>query len=102
MPIARLVAMRYYAYALGFQAHREKGVAAVLMSRPQDAFAVITGYHTSNPNDAWENQNPMYLSLFGDNFLPGDERTAKVRLAVTSIDKAMKQPLKLYESFLIE
>src|ERR1043166_7535920 len=96
MPITRLAAMRYYAYPFAFQGDTERGMAAVLMSRPQDAFAVITGYDTDDPKDAWKNQNPMYLSLFGNDLLPGDERTVKVRLAATRLDKAMTQPLKHY------
>jgi len=36
------------------------------MSRPQDCFAVVSGYDTPNENDPFKNQNPLYLSLFGD------------------------------------
>jgi hypothetical protein len=42
------------------------------------------------------------FSLFGDDLLPGDERSAKVRLVLTALDAELSQPLKLYESFITE
>lgn len=99
MPTAQWCPVRYYAYPFGFQADLEKRVAAVLMSRPEDCFAVISGYDTPNQEDAFKNQNPMYLSLFGDDLVPGYERSVKVRMAVTPLDDTLSQPQKLYEAF---
>ena len=87
---------------VAFQADMDKRVAAVLMSRPEDCFAVTSGYNTDDPEDAWKVQNPLYLSLFGSDFVPGTERTAHVRLAITALDDDMSQPLALYRQFLTD
>ena len=88
IPTAQFRPQREYAVPVAFQADMEKRVAAVLMSRPQDCFAVTSGYNTDDPEDAWKVQNPLYLSLFGSDFVPGTERTAHVRLAITTLDDA--------------
>jgi hypothetical protein len=93
---------RYFDFPIIMSADVEQGVAAVLMSRPEDCFAVISGYESDNDDDPFADQNPLYMSLFGDDFRVGDERTVEVRFAVTEIDETMSQPLGLYESFLVE
>lgn len=102
MPTAQWCPVRYYAYPFGFQARLERGMAAVLMSRPQDCFAVISGYDTDNEDDPFKSQNPLYLSLFGRDLLPEEEYTAKVRLVVTPLDEAMSQPMAFYQAFIAE
>ena len=93
---------RYFEFPVIMSVDAEKGVAAVLMSRPEDCYAVISGYDSDNDDDPFADQNPLYMSLFGDDFRVSDERTVEVRFAVTEIDEAMSQPLGLYESFLVE
>ncbi len=93
---------RYYAKPVMFQTDPQRRIAAVLMSRPEDCFAVVSGYNSPNENDPFKGQNPLYLSLFGNDLVIGSERTAKVRLQVTELDEVMKRPLKLYEAFLSE
>ena len=61
---------RYFESPVIMSANLEKGVAGVLMSRPQDCYAVISGYESENMKDPFRDQNPLYLSLFGDDF-PG-------------------------------
>lgn len=90
---------RFYEKPVVFQADPERRVAAVLMSRPEDCFAVVTGYHSQNPNDPFAAQNPMYLSLFGEDVLPGQEHTVRARLAVTKPDGDLSRPLALYDAF---
>ncbi|MBM4081509.1 MAG: hypothetical protein FJ278_17530 [Planctomycetes bacterium] len=90
---------RFYEKPVVFQADPARRVAAVLMSRPEDCFAVVTGYHSQNPNDPFAAQNPMYLSLFGDDLMPGQERTVRTRLAVTRLDGDLSRPLALYDTF---
>jgi hypothetical protein len=90
---------RMYELPLCMQVDADSGVAAVLMSRPEDCSAVVTGYANAHPDDPFGNQNPMYLSLFGEDLSPGDERTAHVRLAVIELDDAMQRPLEAYEAF---
>ena len=101
-PTAQFRPQREYAVPVAFQADMEKRVAAVLMSRPEDCFAVTSGYNTDDPEDAWKVQNPLYLSLFGSDFVPGTERTAHVRLAITALDDEMSQPLALFRQFLAD
>ncbi len=98
-PTAQFHPQRDYAVPVAFQADLQHRVAAVLMSTPQDCFAVTSGYNTADPNDAWKNQNPLYLSLFGDDFLPGDERTVHARLVLTALDEKLSQPLALYRAY---
>lgn len=93
---------RMYELPICMQVDAQSGVAAVLMSRPGDCYAVVTGYADAHPDDPFGNQNPMYLSLFGEDLSPGDERTARVRLAVVELDDAMQRPLKLFEAFIAE
>ncbi len=90
---------RLYELPVCMQADADTRVAAVLMSRPEDCFAVVSGYAEAHPDDPFGNQNPMYLSLFGEDLSPGDERTAHVRLAVIELDDEMRAPLELYDQF---
>jgi hypothetical protein len=90
---------RMYQLPICMQVDAESGVAAVVMSRPEDCYAVVTGYAKAHPDDPFGNQNPMYLSLFGEDLSPGDTRTARVRLAVIELDEEMQRPLEVYEQF---
>jgi hypothetical protein len=100
--IVRFSPMRYYQLPLVFATDARRRVAAVLMTRPEWCFAVSTGYHGPDPSDRFKRHNPQYLSFFGDEVRPGDERRARARLVVTELDAAMTQPLTLYEAFLRE
>ncbi len=91
---------RMYELPICMMVDEESGVAAALMSRPEDCYAVVTGYAGAHPDDPFGNQNPMYLSLFGEDLSPGDERRARVRLALMEIDDAMQRPLEAYHGFI--
>lgn len=91
---------RFHELPICIQVDEASGVAAVLMSRPEDCYAVVTGYANAHPDDPFGNQNPMYLSLFGEDLSPGDERTTHVRLAVLELDEALQCPLEAYAEFL--
>jgi hypothetical protein len=90
---------RFYELPLMMQVHPDGELAAVMMSRPEHCYAVVSGYNSGNMDDPFKSQNPLYFSLFGDDLAPGDERTARVRLAVIELDDEMKRPLELYKSF---
>ncbi len=90
---------RMYELPICMQVDSDSGVAAVLMSRREDCYAVVTGYADAHPDDPFGNQNPMYLSLFGEDLSPGDKRTARVRLALIELDDEMRRPLEAYEAF---
>lgn len=94
--------VRHYARCLAFMVDKEKTLGAVLMSTPQDCYAISTRYHADNDADRLTSYSAFDFSLFGVNVIPGDQRTVRVRLALTDLDKEMSQPLKLYQAFLAE
>ena len=100
--IARFSPVRRYKLPVCFQADREQQVAAVLMSRPEDCFAVSSGYDSPDARDRFHKHNPLYLSLFGGTLEPGVARTARARLVVTNLDEDLSQPLEHYAAFLAE
>ncbi len=100
--IARFSPVRRYKVPVCFQADRQQRVAAVLMSRPEDCFAVSSGYDSPDARDRFHKHNPLYLSLFGGALEPGVARTARARLVVTALDESLSQPLALFETFLNE
>ncbi len=100
--IARFSPVRRYKLPVCFQADRGQQVAAVLMSRPEDCFAVSSGYDSPDARDRFHKHNPLYLSLFGGTLEPGVARTARARLVVTNLDEDLSQPLEHYAAFLAE
>jgi len=99
-PTIQVCPMRYYAHCLAFMADPDDQLGIVLMSRPRDCYAISTRYHADREADRSTSYSAFDFSLFGDDFLPGDERTVKVRLAVTPLDETMSQPFELYQQFL--
>lgn len=100
--IARFSPVRRYKLPVCFQADRQQRVAAVLMSRTEDCFAVSSGYDSPDARDRFHKHNPLYLSLFGGALAPGVARTARARLVVTELDESLSQPLAHYAAFLTE
>ncbi|WP_298865626.1 hypothetical protein [uncultured Gimesia sp.] len=94
--------VRHYARCLAFMTDQEKKLGVVLMSRPQDCYAISTRYHADNDADRLTSYSAFDFSLFGDNVISGDERTVRVRLALTPLDSELSQPLKLYQTYLSE
>lgn len=90
---------RYYAAPLMYQADPDYRVAAIMMTRPEDAFAAITGYDSPNLDDPFKGQNPLYFSLFGDDLLPGSERTVRVRFEVAALEDRAGTPSAAYRRF---
>lgn len=102
MPTAPFYPVRRYAYPMAFFADPQKQVAAVLMTETRCCSAVSSRYHAEKDEDRAVTYSAADFSLFGDDLVPGDERTAHVRLVVTPLDEAMSQPLALYQAFLAE
>jgi hypothetical protein len=101
-PTVQMCPLRRYGHCLAFMADSTKQLGVVLMSRPRDCYAISSRYHAENDADRLTNYSAFDLSLFGDDLLPGDEQSVTVRLALTSLDNDLSQPLKLYEEFLAE
>jgi hypothetical protein len=83
-----------YAGALGMRRDAKSGLAAMVMSPPSDCFAVMMPYGE-------ENHRSLYLSLFGRDFKPGENATARARLVVErgiTDDRA----IEIYKAYLKE
>ena len=102
MSTAPFFPMRHYAHPLAFLADPQKQMAVVLMSQTRACAGVSCRYHAEKDEDRMTTYSAVDLSLFGDDLVPGDERTVRVRLAVTPLDETMPQPMKLYEAFITE
>ena len=74
----------------------------MLMSLPQHCYAISTRYHVEDEADRMTDYSAFDFSLFGDDLVPGDECTVKVRLALTPIDDSLAQPLACYQAFAVE
>ncbi len=99
-PTVQMCPVRRYAHCLAFATDPKQQLAVVLMARPQHCYAISTRYYADNEADRLTTYTAFDLSLFGDDLLPGDRRTVKVRLALTELDAKLTQPLKLYREFL--
>jgi len=94
--------LRQYAHPLAFVSDPDRKMAAVLMTRRESCSSVSSRYFAERDEDRATSYTAIDFFLFGEDLVPGDERTTRVRLALTPLDEAKSQPLKLYESFLAE
>jgi len=101
-PIVQMCPVRRYAYCLAVMADPQQRLGVVLMSDPRQCYAISTRYHADDEKQRLTDYSAFDLSLFGDDLLPGDPRTARVRLAVVTLDPQWSQPVKLYRAFLSE
>ncbi len=101
-PTVQMCPVRYYAYPLAFLTDSENRLGVMLMSLPEHCYAISTRYHVEDEADRMTDYSAFDFSLFGDDLVPGDERTVKMRLALTPIDEHLSQPLKHYQAFAAE
>lgn len=97
--IVQMCPVRHYAHCLAFMVEPESRLGVILMSRPENCYAFSTRYHADNDTDRLTDYSAFDLSLFGDDFTPNQERSVKVRLAVTSVDGELSEPLAMYRAF---
>jgi hypothetical protein len=102
VPFVQMVPVRRYAHPLSFMLDPDAKLAAVMMSRPADCYALSSRYFAENDADRPTSYSAFDHSLFGQDVAAGDQRIARVRLALTPLDAGMSQPLELYEAFLAE
>ena len=93
MPFVQMVPVRRYAHPLSFMLDPEAKLAAVMMSRPADCYALSSRYFAENDADRPTSYSAFDHSLFGQDVAAGDQRIARVRLALTPLDAGMSQPL---------
>ncbi|REJ97881.1 MAG: hypothetical protein DWQ34_00655 [Planctomycetota bacterium] len=102
VPFVQMCPVRRYGYCLAFLTDPEEQSAVVLMARPEDCYAISTRYHGDTEEDRLTDYSAFDLSLFGDDVRPGDQRSIRVRLALTPLDDEMSQPLEMYRAFVNE
>ncbi|MBI5773812.1 MAG: hypothetical protein HZA89_08735 [Verrucomicrobia bacterium] len=102
MPTAPFLPVRHYAHPLAFMTDAEKKLAVVLMMRRERCSAISARYFSERDEERATSYSAFDFLVFGDDLLPGDTRTAKIRLALTPLDAEMSQPLKLHQKFLDE
>ena len=76
---------------------RRTGLAAVVMSRPEDCFAVSTPYNKSPP-DGVAGHASLYLSLFGHDLKQGETARAHARLVILR-DYSDAKAVEQYEAY---
>ena len=88
---------RYLAGPLSVRQDAKSGVSILLMSRPQDCFAINCSYNPP-PADGVANHFSTYLSLFGRDVKAGETAKACSRLGVRK-NLAPADAIKVYEDF---
>jgi len=101
-PTVQMCPVRRYAHCLAFLTDPEEKLGVVLMSHFRHCYAISTRYHADDDADRLTTYSAFDFSLFGDDLLPGVERTVKVRLALIPLDGDLGRPLELYEAFIAE
>ena len=80
----------------------EKENAVVLMMRRENCSGISARYYTEKIEDRSTTYSAVDFLVFGNDVLPGDVRTARVRVVLTPLDEEMSQPLKIYKKFIGE
>lgn len=91
---------RWLAGPMAVRRHQQTGLAAVIMSPPEDCFAVSTPYNKTPP-DGVAGHASLYLSLFGRDLAAGQTARARSRLVVRR-KLTDGQAIGLYEAYLEE
>jgi hypothetical protein len=89
--------VRYMAAPIAVRRHAQSGLTAVLMSPPEDCFAVSASYN-KEPPDGVAGHRSLYLSLFGRDLAAGQSATARCRLIIVKnlSDEAILERYKQY------
>ncbi len=99
-PVVQACPVRRYAHCLAFMFDPETKLAAVLMAHQDHCYAISTRYHADAAADRMTSYSAFDMSLFGNDFIPGEIRTVRVRLALAHLEEPMLKPLELYQQFL--
>ena len=101
-PVVQMCPVRHYADCLAFLTDPDEQLGVVLMPRPEDCYAISTRYFAEDDADRLTSYSAFDFSLFGDDLLPGTERSVKCRLALVPLDGELSRPLELYKTFISE
>jgi len=88
---------RLLAAPLGVRRHEKTGLMALVMSPPEDCFAVATPCNKTPP-DGVAGHRSLYLSLFGRDLAAGQSATAHARLVVGR-NLTDRQAIERYEAY---
>jgi hypothetical protein len=91
---------RHLAAPMAMRKDDKSGVAAILMSPPEDCFAIATPYNKTPPDGVAGHQS-LYLSLFGRDVKADQTVRAHTRLVVGQ-NLSDEQAVKLYSDYLAE
>ncbi len=100
-PTVQMCPVRHYAHCLAVQEDPHSGLAAVLMSYPEECYAISTRYHAAEDADRLTSYSAFDLSLFGVDLVPRAECRARVRLALLRLDGDWGRALDAYREFLV-
>ena len=101
-PVVQMCPVRRYAHCLAFLTDPDEQVGVVLMLRPEDCYAISARYFAEDDADRLTTYSAFDFSLFGDDLLPGSERSVKCRLALVPLDGDLSRPLEMYKTFVSE
>ena len=99
-PVVQMCPVRHYADCLAFLTDPDEQLGVVLMLRPEDCYAISTRYFAEDDADRLTSYSAFDFSLFGDDLLPGTERSVRCRLALVPLDGELSKPLEMYQAFL--
>jgi hypothetical protein len=88
---------RMLAAPIGMKRNAETGITCLLMSRPEDCFAIDVSYNM-DPPDGIAGHSSVYMSLFGRDLAAGESAHAHVRLVVER-DITNQRAVELYEQY---
>lgn len=96
----RMAIGRRYGLPLAFSSHGELDV--LLMGRPEDVYAVGATYKGDAETDTIARHRSLYLSLFGENFKPGEGRRTQMRMIIDDFGSDPVKHAEIYQAFLHE
>lgn len=96
----RMAIGRRYGLPLAFSSQGQ--VDVLLMGRPEDVYAVGATYQGNEENDSIAWHRSLYLSLFGEDFKPGEGRRTQLRMIIDDFGGDQAKHAELYQAFLNE
>jgi len=94
----RMAIGRRYGMPLAFFSKGE--VDVLLMGRPEDVYAVGATYTGDPVTDDVARHRSLYLSLFGEDFKPGQGRRTQMRMIIDDLGSDPVKHAALYQTFL--
>lgn len=96
----RMAIGRRYGMPLAFSSNAD--VDVLLMGRPEDVYAVGASYKGDPETDGVARHRSLYLSLFGEDFQPGEGRRTRMRMIIDDFGGDPETHAALYQAFLNE